>query len=68
MTDAMNAWITGTNPVAGFTEVVRAIQSTPAMPASSPEIRNASEITRFARTPEQSRGGEVLRGRAHREA
>ena len=47
----MNAWITGTNPVAGFTEVVRAIHSTPAMPARMPEIRNASEITRFARTP-----------------
>ena len=49
----MKAWITGTNPVVGFTEVVRAIHSTPAMPASTPEIRNASEITRFARTPDR---------------
>ena len=52
MTEAMNASITGTKPLVGFTDVVRAIQSTPAMPARIPEIANASEIRRLARTPQ----------------
>ena len=55
ITEAMNASITGTKPVVGLTEVVRAIHSTPAMPASNPEIRKASEITPFARTPSAAR-------------
>ncbi len=47
----MNALITGVNPVPGVTAPRRAIHSTPAMPATTPDAAKAIRTTRFARMP-----------------